>query len=75
MVSLLIFGLCVIGSTCISKILSGWIYHFDLQRTMMENDIEVEEAVAMTPVSPGILALDRFIVFSLSFITLSLMWK
>jgi hypothetical protein len=42
---------------------------------MMENDIEVEEAVVMTPVSPGILALDRFIVFSLSFITLSLMWK
>lgn len=75
MVSLLIFGLCVIGSTCISKILSGWIYHFDLQRTMMENDIEVEEAVDMTPVSPGILALDRFIVFSLSFVTLSLMWK
>ncbi len=75
MVSLLIFGLCAIGSTCISKILSGWIYHFDLQRTLDENDVEVEDAVVMTPVSPGILLLDRFIVFSLSFISLSLLWK
>jgi hypothetical protein len=75
MVSLLMFGLCVIGSTCISKILAGWIYHMDLQRTLDENDVEVEEAVEMTPVSPGILALDRFTVFALSFISLSLLWK
>ena len=47
----------------------------DLQRTLDENDVEVEEAVEMTPVSPGILALDRFTVFALSFISLSLLWK